>query len=116
MVGQQMGRVFQRVIFHSGMTMDFEIISYPKDEYYMIKVFGRDEIGDTYDDRGRKGFEHVRVCVVYPHIFVSVFEYGEEVDGSKSFTGYPEASEYTKALLEKTICDYCIKKGICKVI
>lgn len=115
-IGQAVVRLLHGVIYNCRATNYFEIISYPEDDSYTLRIFCQDELGDVYDSSGRIGFERMRIEIVYPNILaVSEHEYGEQTGGPILFSDYSDMTKHCKLLLENIICNYCLKRGIINV-
>lgn len=85
-IGKPMTTSLRRVILHSRMDDQFDIISFPDDEFYRIKVYRLDESGELLPGRKReRGFEFFKVEIQSPEaFFISFFDnFGKQRGSSR---------------------------------
>ena len=85
-IGQPLARILQGVLFHTGMSDRFEIVTFPDQDIYQITVFRLDMSGESlYEGSERRGFEFFRVEIKYPRIFILILfdDLGRQRGGSR---------------------------------
>lgn len=83
-IGQPLAADFQRKIREWGLREWFDIVCFPDDNSYQIRIFELDSKGEYIGDSNTRGVEIFRVDIIYPNQFVfTLFKDEEQMGGSR---------------------------------
>lgn len=110
--GQRIARMLDGVIICAGLSLDVQVVSFPDQEIYRIKVYKLDSSGEPlYHGSDRKGFEFFRVEIKYPDKF-SFWTLG--INGKrnlKEFNSSQKLEDEAKDVLLELLCTLAIISG-----
>jgi len=102
-IGQSLATNLDRKVLHHGFSEQVEVVSYPDEEVFLIKIFRLDPEGEIlFAGANRKGIEFIRIRIRFP----SEFSFSGGLGQKKrllNFKSPEELVERSGALLEEIL-------------
>ena len=106
-VGRSLGKVLENVLVHAGVSQYFELVSFPDEETYQIKIVRLDPMGISfYEGTKSRGFEFLRVGIKHPDIItITIFDHlGERKAELRFYKSPKKLTKKVKKVLEESLC------------
>jgi hypothetical protein len=108
--GQQLAGILDKVIFHTGLSNQFEVVSFPDKEIYQIKIFKLDISGESfYLGSKQKGFEFFKVEIGFPNFFSFSFTDLRKEKCLLYLKSAKELERKAKVMLKEILCTFWLK-------